>query len=149
MYQTFPIYACREKLLKENGSIISELTETTQDYGDFKYMFEQEEILIKNTGSFTQPEKPKEVIVKADESKGVKIVGKIDLEPKKPAVVTEVPKQEIYNNVNIEEVYGSDSNRINFENIIESKLEDIYDVNFLYIVYISLRKLYWKTKIFI
>jgi hypothetical protein len=44
---------------------------------------------------------------------------------------TEVPKQEIYNNVNIEEVYGSDSNRINFENIIESKLEDIYDVNFL------------------
>ncbi len=47
-------------------------------------MFEQEEILIKNTGSFTQPEKPKEVIVKADEAKGVKIVGKIDLDDLKP-----------------------------------------------------------------
>ena len=45
VYQTFPIYACREKLLKGNGrSIISELTETTQDYGDLKYMLKQEEI---------------------------------------------------------------------------------------------------------
>jgi translation initiation factor IF-2 len=47
-------------------------------------MFEQEEILIKNTGSFTQPEKPKEVAVKAEEAKGVKIVGKIDLDDLKP-----------------------------------------------------------------
>ena len=52
-------------------------------------MFEQEEILIKNTGSFTQPEKPKEVIVKADESKGVKIVGKIDLDDLKPKAKAE------------------------------------------------------------
>jgi len=52
-------------------------------------MFEQEEILIKNTGSFTQPEKPKEVLVKADESKGVKIVGKIDLDDLKPKAKAE------------------------------------------------------------
>jgi len=52
-------------------------------------MFEQEEILIKNTGSFTQPEKPKEVIVKADENKGVKIVGKIDLDDLKPKAKAE------------------------------------------------------------
>ena len=51
--------------------------------------FEQEEILIKNTGSFTQPEKPKEVIAKADESKGVKIVGKIDLDDLKPKAKAE------------------------------------------------------------
>ncbi len=51
--------------------------------------FEQEEILIKNTGSFAQPEKPKPVEVKPEPvaevkpeepGKGVKIVGKIDLD---------------------------------------------------------------------
>ena len=42
--------------------------------------FEQEEILIKNTGSFAQPEKPKAVEEKPEALKGPKVVGKIDLD---------------------------------------------------------------------
>ncbi|MFM6954529.1 MAG: translation initiation factor IF-2 [Sphingobacteriaceae bacterium] len=52
--------------------------------------FEQEEILIKNTGSFAQPEKLKEPEVKAEETKGVKIVGKINLDDLKPKAKAEV-----------------------------------------------------------
>ncbi|MEY3678585.1 MAG: hypothetical protein RI924_726 [Bacteroidota bacterium] len=44
-------------------------------------IFEQEEILIKNTGSFAQPERPKASEEAQDEpAKGVKVVGKINLD---------------------------------------------------------------------
>ena len=42
-------------------------------------IFEQEEILIKNTGSFAQPERPKSE-EKPEPAKGVKVVGKINLD---------------------------------------------------------------------
>lgn len=43
----------------------------------------------------------------------------------------EVPSQEIYNGINMEEMYSNESNRINLESVIENKIQDIYDVNFL------------------
>ena len=42
--------------------------------------FEQEEILIKNTGAFAQPEKPKAEPEKTEALKGPKVVGKINLD---------------------------------------------------------------------
>lgn len=44
---------------------------------------------------------------------------------------TEVPNQEIYNGINMEEMYNNETSRINLEAIIENKIQDIYDVNFL------------------
>jgi hypothetical protein len=43
----------------------------------------------------------------------------------------EIPKQDLYSNLNFDEVYQENSSFINIESIIESKIEEIYDINFL------------------
>ena len=43
----------------------------------------------------------------------------------------EIPKQDIYSNLNFDNVYNESLSNINLESIIESKIEDIYDINFL------------------
>lgn len=43
----------------------------------------------------------------------------------------EMPKQDLYPDFNLETVYDETLANINIETIIESKIEDIYDINFL------------------
>tara|TARA_B100000963_G_C22572848_1_gene646925 strand:+ start:170 stop:901 length:732 start_codon:yes stop_codon:yes gene_type:complete len=43
----------------------------------------------------------------------------------------EIPPQELYPNFNLDNVYDESLANINIETIIESKIEDIYDINFL------------------
>ena len=43
----------------------------------------------------------------------------------------EIPKQDLYPNINLDEVYYENNSFINIESIIESKIEEICDINFL------------------
>lgn len=43
----------------------------------------------------------------------------------------EIPIQQMYSNLKFEDIYGEDGNYVNLESVIENKIDDIYDLNFL------------------
>ena len=43
----------------------------------------------------------------------------------------QIPKQDLYPNISFNDVYEGNNSHINIESIIESKIENIYDINFL------------------
>jgi len=119
------------KSVKKNVSIYNTLNSVSCKFDlselpiDFKKMcsnYDNKELNFDNTNIFNFsnilniPNEDRDKIIES-------IVSSLDF--------TEIPIQEMYSGLNLEEMYADDVSSMNLESVIESKLEDIYDVNFL------------------
>ena len=119
------------KSVKKNVSIYNTLNSVSCKFDlselpiDFKKMcsnYDNKELNFDNTNIFNFsnilniPNEDRDKIIES-------IVSSLDF--------TEIPIQEMYSGLNLEEMYADDVGSMNLESVIESKLEDIYDVNFL------------------
>lgn len=116
---------------KKNVSIYNTLNSVSCKFeledlpSEFKKMcsdYENTELTLDNTNLFNFsnilniPNEERDKIIES-------IVSSLDLH--------EIPKQDIYSNLDFNDVYNENIGNINIESIIESKIEDIYDINFL------------------
>jgi len=119
------------KDVKKNVSIYNTLNSVSCKFelddlpSEFKKMcsdYENKELTFDNTNLFNFsnilniPNEERDKIIES-------IVSSLEFD--------EIPKQDIYSSLNFDDVYNENISNINIESIIESKIEDIYDINFL------------------